>query len=91
MAWRIEFDTAAQKELGRLDPQTARRILRFLKERVAPGADPRSLGQALKGERFGEFWKYRVGDHRVIARIEDQRLVILVVRVGHRSAVYKSE
>jgi len=51
--------------------------------------DPRSLGQALKGERFGEFWKYRVGDYRVIARIEDQRLLILVVRIGHRSAVYK--
>ncbi len=51
--------------------------------------DPRSLGQALKGERFGEFWKYRVGDYRVIARIEDQQLLILVIRIGHRSAVYK--
>lgn len=91
MAWRIEFDAAARKELGRLDPQTARRILRFLKEGVAPGTDPRSQGLALKGERSGEFWKYRVRDYRVIARIEDQRLVILVVRVGHRSAVYKSE
>lgn len=90
MAWRIEFEAVAQKELRRLDVQTARRILRFLKERVATGSDPRSLGQALKGERFGEFWKYRVGDYRVIARIEDERLVVLVVRIGHRSAVYKS-
>lgn len=88
MAWQIEFEAAAQKELGRLDRQAARRILRFLKERIAAGSDPRSLGQALKGDRFGEFWKYRVGDYRVIARIEDQRLVVLVVRIGHRSTVY---
>lgn len=89
MAWQIEFEAAALKELARLDSQTARRILRFLKDRLAPVSDPRSLGQALKGERFGEFWKYRVGDYRVIARIEDRRLVILVIRIGHRSAVYK--
>jgi len=89
LAWQIEFEAAALKELARLDSQTARRILRFLKDRLAPVSDPRSLGQALKGERFGEFWKYRVGDYRVIARIEDRRLVILVIRIGHRSAVYK--
>ena len=90
MVWQIEFEAAAQKELARLDRQTARRILRFLRERLAPIDDPRSLGQALKGERFGEFWKYRVGDYRVIARIEDQQLVILVIRIGHRGAVYKA-
>ncbi len=89
MAWRIEFDAAARKELERLDRQVARRILGFLRERLALANDPQSLGQALKGERFGEFWKYRVGDYRVIARIEDERLLILVVRIGHRSAVYK--
>ena len=89
MAWRIEFDAAARKELERLDRQVARRILGFLRERLALANDPRSLGQALKGERFGEFWKYRVGDYRVIARVEDERLLILVVRIGHRSGVYK--
>ena len=89
MAWTIEFDAAARKEIERLDRQVAQRILRFLREHLAMANDPRSLGQALKGERFGEFWKYRVGDYRVIARIEDQRLLILVVRIWHRSAVYK--
>ena len=89
MAWRIEFDASARKEIERLDRPVALRIVRFLRERLAEADDPRSLGQALKGERFGEFWKYRVGDFRVIARIEDQRLLILVVRIGHRSAVYK--
>ena len=89
MVWRIEVDEAASKELGKFDRQVARRIIAFLRERVASLADPRSLGQALHGHRFGELWKYRVGDYRVIARIEDQRLCILVVRVGHRGDVYR--
>ncbi|PND66214.1 type II toxin-antitoxin system RelE family toxin, partial [Escherichia coli] len=70
MAWRIEFDPAAAKELGKLDPQAARRILKFLHERVANLDDPRSIGEALKGSRLGEFWKYRVGDYRIISHIE---------------------
>ena len=87
MAWQIEFDAAARKEVERLDLPVARRIVRFLKERLAGADDPRLLGQALKSARFGELWKYRVGDFWVIARIEDQRLLILVVRIGHQSAV----
>lgn len=89
MAWQIEFDASARKEIERLDRPVAARIIRFLRERVSQADDPRALGQALKGERFGEFWKYRVGDYRVIARIEDQQLLILVIRIRHRSHVYK--
>jgi mRNA interferase RelE/StbE len=89
LAWRIEFDASARKEIERLDRPVGLRIVRFLRERLAEADDPRALGKALKGERFGEFWKYRVGDYRVIARIEDQQLLVLVVRIGHRSAVYK--
>jgi mRNA interferase RelE/StbE len=89
MAWRIEFDPAAERELGKLDPPIARRILAFLHDRVAPLDDPRSLGEALKGSRLGEFWKYRVGDYRVIAGIEDAVLRILIVRVGNRREVYR--
>lgn len=89
MAWRIDFDPAAARELGKLDPQVARRILKFLSERVAPSSDPRSLGEALKGSRLGEFWKYRVGDHRIVASIEDRRLLILIVRIGNRREVYR--
>jgi mRNA interferase RelE/StbE len=51
--------------------------------------NPRSIGTALHGQRLGEFWKYRVGDYRLIARIEDDRLVILVIKVGHRRDVYR--
>jgi mRNA interferase RelE/StbE len=89
MAWRIEFDPTAERELGKLDPQIARRILKFLFERVAPLDDPRSIGEALKGSRLGEFWKYRLGDYRIICRIEDGEVIILVVRIGNRREAYR--
>lgn len=80
---------AAERELRKLDPQTAKRIVAFLRDRLAPSDDPRSLGEALKGSRLGAFWKYRVGDYRITASIEDGRLTILVVRIGNRRAVYR--
>ena len=89
MAWKIELDRAAVRELGKLDQQTARRILAFLHGRVATLDDPRSIGEALKGSKLGEFWKYRIGDYRVIARIEDAALRVLVLRVGSREKVYR--
>lgn len=89
MAWKIEFDPLADREIDRLDPEIARRIVKFLHGRLAKLDDPRSIGAALTGPRFGEFWKYRVGDFRVIARIEDKILLILVVKVGNRSVVYR--
>ena len=89
MAWKIELDPAAERELGKLDRQVARRLLDFLHKRVAKLDDPRSLGEPLTGSRLGEFWKYRVGDYRLIANIEDNILRILIVRIGHRSTVYR--
>ena len=89
MAWRIEFERAASRELDKLGPEAARRILRFLRDRIAPLDDPRSVGQALRGDRFGDFWKYRVGDYRLIAHIDDSTVRIIVVRVGHRREVYR--
>ena len=89
MAWQIEFDPSAAKELAKLDKPTARRIVQFLRERIAPQDDPRSLGEALRGDELGSFWKYRLGDYRVVAEIIDRRVVIIVVRVGHRREVYR--
>ena len=89
LAWQIEIDEAAKKELGRLDAQVARRVIHFLRTRLQSLKDPRRVGQALKGSKLGEFWKYRLGDIRIIASIEDQRLVILVLRVGNRKEIYK--
>lgn len=89
MAWRIEFYPQAEKELSKLDREAARTIVRFLGERVAPLEDARSLGEALKGPELGRFWKYRVGNYRLICHIHDQRVTILVVTVGHRRDVYR--
>jgi mRNA interferase RelE/StbE len=89
MTWRIELSSLAQKNIRQFDPQTRQRILKFLSTRVAPVDDPRSLGEALKGSKLGDFWKYRVGDYRIIADIQDGALCILVVRVGNRREVYR--
>lgn len=89
MTWKVELSTLAEKNLDQLDPQIGRRILAFLHARVALLDDPRSIGEALKGSRLGEFWKYRVGDYRIIASIEDGTLKILVVRIGNRREVYR--
>ena len=89
MAWNIELDRAAERELDKLDPQIARRILGFLFERVAQLDNPRSIGEALTGARLGSLRKYRVGDYRLISSIEDDRLVILVVKIGNRREVYQ--
>ncbi|MDD3500779.1 MAG: type II toxin-antitoxin system RelE/ParE family toxin [Sulfurovum sp.] len=89
MAWRIEFDDKAKKELAALDKAVAKRITAFLRERVAGLDDPRSIGEALKGSKLGAFWKYRVGDYRIVASIEDRALRILVVRIGNRKEVYR--
>ena len=91
MAWKVELAADAVRELDKLDPQNARRILVFLHERVAMRDDPRSVGEALKGSKLSEFWKYRVGDYRIIACIEDDVLRILVVKIGNRCEVYKNK
>ena len=89
MAWRIEFETIADKELSKIDPQVRRRILRFLFDRVAFLEDPRSVGDALVGAEFGEYWKYRVGDYRIIANIDDKKIIITIVKIGNRKEVYR--
>ena len=89
MAWKIEFAEAASRQLLKLDRPLARRIVRFLRERVSESPDPRALGASLKGDALGRFWKYRVGDYRVIAENRDSEIRILVVRLGHRSDVYR--
>jgi mRNA interferase RelE/StbE len=89
MGWKIEFDENAERELKKLDPQIAKTILAFLFNRVAPLENPRSIGKALKGSKLGSFWRYRVGDFRIVTCIEDDALRVLVVRVGNRRQVYR--
>lgn len=89
MAWRIEISESAERQLAKLDRPVAKRIRSFLRKRVAVLDDPRSIGAALKGSELGEFWKYRVGDWRVICQIRDKEILIVVVRLGNRREVYR--
>lgn len=88
MAWRVEFERSAERELSKLDRQTRERVLRFLHQRLRVREDPRELGDRLAGP-MSEFWKYRVGDYRIVAELHDAEKLILVVRVRHRSVVYR--
>lgn len=88
MAWSIEFDPDARRELEKLDKSVSDRILKFLRERVAALDDPRTIGERLHGP-LRQYWKYRIGDYRLICSIKDDRLVVIVVRVGHRREIYR--
>ena len=88
MAWKIEFVPAAAKELKKLGKTEAARIITTLEKRIAVLDDPPTLGSALTGD-LGGLWRWRIGDYRVVARIEDERILILVVRVAHRREVYR--
>jgi len=89
LVWDLKFDEGAKKDLAKLDKQIAKRLTTFLVERVAALDDPRSIGEALKGSKLGDFWKYRVGDYRIIANIEDGALRVLMVKIGNRREVYR--
>jgi mRNA interferase RelE/StbE len=88
MAWTFEFTPNAQKQLDDLDKTISRRILKFLYERAGQLENPRQIGDRLQGT-LSKFWKYRVGDYRIICSMEDEKLVVVVVRIGHRREIYK--
>ncbi|RWX76032.1 type II toxin-antitoxin system RelE/ParE family toxin [Neorhizobium lilium] len=89
MAWKIEFLREAERDLAKLGSEEIRRILKFLNTRIASLEDPRLVGEALHGPVLGKYWKYRVGQHRIIADIRDDAVRVIVVRVGHRREVYR--
>ena len=88
MAWTVEITSTAAKQINKLDRPAQARVVRFLREKLAVEEDPRRLGKPLRGEK-AELWRYRVGDYRVICQIHDERVVVLVLRVGHRKDVYR--
>ncbi len=88
MAWTVDISETAAREIERLDRSIQRRIVRFLHNRVATDEDPRRMGRRLHGARQGQ-WRYRVGDYRLICQIQDERVVVLVLTVGHRRDIYR--
>jgi mRNA interferase RelE/StbE len=86
--WTIELSEDSRRTLRKLDHQAARRITDFLKFRVSPAEDPRQVGRSTSGPLAG-YWRYRVGDYRIICDIQDKKLIVLVVTIGHRGDVYR--
>ncbi|MGH9605103.1 MAG: type II toxin-antitoxin system RelE family toxin [Terracidiphilus sp.] len=86
--WTIEFDDRARRELRKLDPKVQQDILRYLRERIAGSSDPRQFGKALRMNLAG-LWRYRVGDYRLVCRLEDDRLVVFVIKAAQRREVYE--
>lgn len=86
--WRVEIRRSAEKQIQKLDRTAQESIVRFLRERVQAADDPRQSGKPLHGDKGG-LWRYRVGDYRLICQIQDERVTVLVLRVGHRNNVYR--
>jgi len=89
LAWRIELTATAARQIGKLDKSEAKRITNFLRQRLATLDDPRSTGKALTGPQLGTYWRYRVGDFRIICDIQNGALCVLVIEVGNRRDVYR--
>ncbi|MBV9937245.1 MAG: type II toxin-antitoxin system RelE/ParE family toxin [Acidobacteriaceae bacterium] len=88
MAWSVEFNDIAERQLRKLGRQWQKKILDYLEDEIASLDDPRSRGKALTGDKGG-LWRYRVGDYRIICSLENKVLLILVVAVGHRREIYR--
>ncbi len=89
MVWQIEFDPDALKDLRKIDKPIQIRLVGFLRTRVSTLANPRDIGEALSGQRLGSYWKYRVGDWRIICDTQDQKILVRVLRIGNRREVYR--
>lgn len=87
--YRVRYSDAFARDLAKLDRAWAKRILTYLAERVDGSEDPRLHGRPLTGARLGGLWRYRIGDYRVTAEINDDTLVVLAVHAGHRSTIYR--
>jgi mRNA interferase RelE/StbE len=86
MVWKIELAESAAKALGKIDTTAAKRIVKYLNEKVA--VDPKASGESLKGN-LAPLWRYRVGDYRIICDIINDSIKVIVVKIGHRRDVYR--
>ncbi|HEX8815213.1 MAG TPA: type II toxin-antitoxin system RelE/ParE family toxin [Terriglobales bacterium] len=88
MAWTIEITRTAERQIKKLDQVAQKSIVHFLRERLRPAENPRQLGKPLHGEKRG-LWRYRVGDYRLICDIQQEKITVVVLEVGHRKDVYR--
>ena len=88
MSWTIRYLKSLRKTINKLDYESRHRIYNSLEKRKKTLDNPRQLGKPLKG-RLANFWRYRIGDYRIVCELREEELVVLVVRIGHRSKVYR--
>ena len=88
MAWTVRISNIAERQLRKLDPPVQKRILDWLDDRIEGCKNPRHFGEQLKGDYAG-LWRYRVGDYRILCEIQDEKIVVLVLTIGHRRQIYK--
>lgn len=89
MAWKVNYTESAFRQLKKLDKSIALRVVDFMDKRVATLDDPRTLGKSLVGPKLGAYWRYRVGDMRVICNIQDGEMLVLVIEIGNRKEIYR--
>ncbi|NBU14480.1 MAG: type II toxin-antitoxin system RelE/ParE family toxin [Alphaproteobacteria bacterium] len=87
MGWTVKFTKAADKALLKLPPSIQIRLVEYLRTRVLSQDNPRNCGRSLQGDFVG-LWRYRVGDYRLICKIEDELMLVLVIKLGHRGSIY---
>ncbi len=88
LAWKIEITRTATRQIKKLDKAVQKRILSFLRVKLEKTSNPRLYGKALQGEKVN-LWRYRVGDYRLICKINDDIVTVLVLSVGHRKEIYR--
>ena len=88
MAWQVEYASKAVKQFKKLDPKQAKIILSWIEKNLLGCEDPRWIGKPLEGN-LKDYWRYRVGSYRLVAKLEDRRLVIVIVMLGHRKGIYR--
>ncbi len=89
MTWNINYAMSVKKDIQKFDVSTRKRLKKFIEDRLAKMENPRTIGGVLTGSKLGQFWKFRVGDYRIISEIQDKILTILIIEIGHRKEIYR--
>lgn len=88
MIYELKYEAKAVKQIRKLDPATRNLIKTWIEKNLLNTDNPRQHGKGLTGT-LSQYWRYRVGDYRILAEINDTEIVIIIVEVGHRREIYR--
>ncbi len=89
MTWTIKYEQQVAKNLKKIDPENRKRIKKFIEERLINSINPKERGESLKGN-LNEYWRWRLGDYRIIGEINENEILIVILKIGHRRNIYSS-